>query len=83
MLITLGTKRTAIRPIGGESKEQENQSKRIRISHGGNDGSSKPAKMNLEEDKVSLKEVGNKARDRAWVARVRKNFVKKFTHLQL
>lgn len=78
MLITLGTKRTAIRPIGGESKEQENQLKRSRLGYGSHVGRSKSEKMIPEENKVPLKEIGERVKDRAWVARVKKSFVRKF-----
>ena len=82
MLITLGTKRTAIRPIFCESKEQENQLKRSRLGYGSHVGRSKSEKMIPEENKVPLKEIGERVKDRAWVARVKKVLSENFTHLQ-
>lgn len=45
---------------------------------GGNDGSSKSKKIRKEEPKVHLDALGEKAKDQAWVARVKKDFIKKF-----
>ena len=75
---SLGTKRKAEGTYIHNSRKPENDEKRAQPRFGGNDGCRKPKEMKESETKVTLQQIGKKAKDRAWVLIARKDFIKKF-----
>eukprot|EP00435_Cladocopium_sp_Y103_P010334 s4293_g2.t1 len=80
-LISVGPKRQAKKPNMERSNDtRDSQTKKRRPSsrNGGNDGSGKPEEIKLTEIKTPAKDLMKQVKDRAWVAKVRKSFARKF-----
>ena len=75
-LLAVGTKRSERKKR--PQKSIRGQERRHRNNNGGHAGSSQPEEVEFQENNLPWKVVESNLKDKAWVHKVKKNFIKKF-----